>query len=385
VLPFRNLSGDPAQEYFSDGITDDIITDLSKFRDLFVIASKTVFTYKGKPVNVQATSRRLGVRYVLEGSVQRAGGKVRINVQLIDGTTGRHIWAERLVRDSDDLFALQDEIVRTIVATLAAKVDAAERERVMRNGTESLEAYDYVLRGREYRTRTTRAGNAEAQEMFKRAIALDPRYGSAYVALGWCHYDTVLYGWTDSPSQALERAYELARKALDLDESNSAAHHLLGSLYLKWMEYDLATSELERALELNPNSAESYDALGEARLYTGLPDAAIEAAQMALRFNPNASPRTLINLGLAYYLTGRYDEAIAVSEQALRRNPNLVVPNVVVAAAYAKAGRTEDAARAANKVLRLHPFFEVDAFATGFRNAEDRLKLAQGLRQAGLR
>ncbi|MFQ5937327.1 MAG: adenylate/guanylate cyclase domain-containing protein [Acidiferrobacterales bacterium] len=384
VLPFRSLSGDSGQDYFSDGITEDIITDLSKFRELFVIASNTVFTYKGKPVKAQQVSRELGVRYVLEGSVQRAGEKVRVNAQLIDAPTGHHLWAERYNRDLKDLFTLQDEIVQTIVATLAVKVDAAERERAMRKDTDSAEAYDFVLRGREYRSRTTRSANTEAQKMFQRAIELDPRYASAYAALGWCYFDALRWGWTASPSQAMQQAHDLAQKALSLEESNAGAHRLLGSVYLKWMQYDLATRELERALELNPNDADSHDALSAARLYTGRPDAAIEAMETAFRFNPNMDPSSFVHLGLAYYLKGRYDDAIRTMEQSLGRNPGVVVHHIVLAAAYAQAERSEDAARAAAKVRRLHPFFEVDSFGTAFRDSADRGKIAEGLRKAGL-
>ncbi len=385
VLPFKNLSADSGDEYFTDGITDDIITDLSKFRDLFVIASNTVFTYKGKSVNVQEVSRELGVRYVLEGSIQKAGEKIRVNVQLIDGASGHHLWAERLVRGSDDLFALQDEIVRTIVATMATKVDAVERERIMRKGTKSLQAYDYVLRGREYRSRNTRAANAEAQKLFRKAIELDPRYGAAYVDLAWCYFNTVTFGWSQAPSQALEQVHELAQKALSLEASDYGAYRLLGVVYIKWMQYDLAIKNLTRALELNPNDADSHDAMGAARLYSGQSQAATESLETAIRFDPSPRPDVFIHLGLAYYLAGRYDDAIATLQQSLERTPNLTAHHVILAAAHAQAGHTADAERAANKVRRLDPFFEVDSFGTAFRNAADRDTIAAGLRKAGLK
>lgn len=220
--------------------------------------------------------------------------------------------------------------------------------------------------------------------MFKNAIHLDPKYVSAYTELGWCVYDRVVFGWTPFPSRALEQAYQFAQKALDLDESYADAHHLLGLVYLKWLQYESAISELERALVLNPNDPGSYGALGEARLYTGQPDAAIEAIQNALRYNPKASPRNLINLGLAFYLENRYEDAIAVSKQALRRNPEVVISYIVLAAAFAKADLAEEADRAAKNVLRLDPFFEVDSFGTQFRSTDDRLDITEGLRKAGL-
>lgn len=385
VLPFKHISDDSGQDYFSDGITEDIITDLSKFRGLFVIASNTVFTYKGKPVNVQDVSRDLRVRYVLEGSVQKSGNRVRINAQLIDGTTGHHVWAERFIRDMKDLFALQDEIVRTIVATLAIKVDDAERERAMRKATDNLEAYDLVLRGREHCARTKRAANAKARKLIRQAINLDLRYGPAYAALGWCYMDTVRYGWTATPSQTLEQTHDLAQKALSLDEQNASAHRLLGTTYYRWQKLDLASGEFNRALKLNPNDADTYDALGAVRLYEGRPDAAIEAFETALRFNPKLGPSGLTHLGLAYYLKGQYGDAIETLERALGRNPNLAILHVVLAAAYSRANRAEDAARSVANVRRLHPFFKVDEFGNAFRKTSDRSDIRDGLRQAGLK
>ena len=384
VLPFKNLSGDSTQEYFSDGITEDIITDLSKFRDLFVIASNTIFTYKDKPTKVQEVSQELGVRYVLEGSVQKSEKKVRVNAQLVDGGTGHHVWAERFSRDLEDLFSLQDEIVSAIVGILAAQVDVAERNRAMHKDTENLEAYDYLLRGREYRLRGDSSSNVEAQRLYREAIELDPSYASAYVGVGWCYLDMIRFGWTASPSQALQEAHDLAQKALSLDKLSASAHRLLGWTYLKWNEYDLAANEFKRALELNPNDADSYDALGAVRLYTGEPDAAIEAVGTAFRFNPNPPTSSFVHLGLAYFLTGRYDEAITTMEKSLARNPDLVVHHIILAAAHGQANHPEDAARAAAEVRRLHPFFEAGSFGSAFRHSADRAKLAEGLRKSGL-
>ena len=384
VLPFANLSEDPKQEYFSDGITNDIITDLSKFGSLYVIASNTVFTYKGKPVKVQDVSREIGVRYVLEGSVQRADERVRINVQLIDATAGHHLWAERYDRDLKDLFTLQDEIVQTIVSALAVKVNAAERERAIRKDTDSLEAYDYLLRGWEYLDRVTRPANVEARQLFHSAIELDPRYASAYVGLGRTYRRAVGHGWTEFPDQALQQAHDFAQKALSLEES-AAAHRLLGSVYLLWAEYDLAGREMERAIELNPNDWNSRTIQGSVMLYMGRPDEAIRAFETALRFNPRMDADRVYELGLAYYVKGRHEDAITTLEQNLGRNPDHVFSHVPLAAAFAKVGRSEDAAREAASVRRLHPFFEVASFGTRFLRPEDRASIADGLRKAGLK
>jgi adenylate cyclase len=384
VLPFDNLGGDPQQEYFSDGITNDIITDLSKFHDLLVIASNTVFTYKGKPVKVQDVSRELGVRYLLEGSVQRASGKVRVNAQLIDAATGHHLWAERYDRDLKDLFALQDEIVETIVRTLAVKVRKVERERTMRKQTDNLEAYDYVLRGREYLARTTRSTNLEARQMFQQAIEHDPRYAAAYVGLGWTYRKAVGHGWTEFPNEALQQAHALAQKALDLEES-APAYSLLGYIYLLRKQYDLASDALERAMELNPNDWGSLAILASVMLYTGRADEAVRTFETTLRFNPAVDVDRLLELGMSYYLVSRYDDSIKILEQGVGRNPNHSFLHIVLAAAYAQAGLPDDAARAAASVRRLHPFFEVASFGTRFRKPEDRNRFAEGLRKAGLK
>ncbi|MDX1486984.1 MAG: tetratricopeptide repeat protein [Acidiferrobacterales bacterium] len=384
VLPFDNLGGDPQQEYFSDGITNDIITDLSKFHDLLVIASNTVFTYKGKPVKVQDVSRELGVRYVLEGSVQRAEGKVRVNAQLIDATMGHHLWAERYDRDLKDLFVLQDEIVETIVRTLAVKVRTVERERTMRKETDNLEAYDYVLRGREYVARTTRSANLEARQMFQQAIERDPRYAAAYVGLGWTYRKAVGHGWTEFPNEALQRAHALAQKALELEES-APAYSLLGYIYLLRKQYDLASHALERAMELNPNDWGSLAILASVMLYTGRHDEAVQTFETTLRFNPAVDVDRLLELGMSYYLVSRYNDSIKILEQGVGRNPNHSFLHIVLAAAYAQAALPDDAARAAASVRRLNPFFEVASFGTRFRNPEDRNHFAEGLRKAGLK
>jgi adenylate cyclase len=384
VLPFKNLGGNPEQEYFSDGITNDIITDLSKFRELLVIASNTVFTYKDKPVKIKDVSRDLGVRYVLEGSVQKTGGKVRINSQLIDATTGHHLWAERYDEDLKDLFKLQDELVQTIVSKLAIQIRETERGRVMRKDTDNLKAYDYLLRGREYIYQSTREDNKNARLMFERAIEIDPRYSSAYATLAWTHLMDFFFGWTMFPDKSLQRAHDLAKKALSLEESNALAHSALGSIYLRRTQYDLAISELQRAIELNPNDTQSQSMLGTVMLYSGRKDEAIYWKESALRLNPHPYMGLFMTLAQAYYLNGRYEDAIAILKKGLAKKPDYVGNHIVLAAAYAQAGFTEEAKRSAAKVLRLAPFFELDSYGTVFRNSEDRAKIVDGLRKAGL-
>ena len=384
VLPFKNLGGDQEQEYFSDGITNDIITDLSKFSELSVIASNSVFTYKGKPVTAQKVNQDLGARYILEGSVQRASKKLRVNAQLIDATSGHHVWAERYDRQLKDLFAVQDEIVGTIVANLAVKIDAEERARVMRKDTESLEAYDYLLRGWEYYSRFTRSTNMQARRMFESAIERDPLYATAYVGLGQTHLRAFGYGWTEFSHQAMQRAHDLAQKALSLDETNASAHALLGAVYRFRMQYDLAIEEYDRAIELNPNYADSHAERGAIMNYIGQTGKAVEALETALRFNPRMGPSDYMQLGLAYYLQRQYDDAVGILERGLSWYPNNVFIHIPLAAAYAQAGRLREAERVVATVRRLHPFFEVDNYGTAFINPEDRAKIADGLRKAGL-
>ena len=385
VLPFTNLSEDPQQEYFCDGITIDIITDLSKFRNLFIIASNTVFTYKGKSVKITEVGKELSVQYVLEGSVQEAGERVRINVQLIDAITGNQIWAQRYDRSKKDLFTLQDEIIQTIVRTLAIKIETAERSRVMHKDTTNYQAYDYFIRGTGYLLYRTRSAVSKARQLFEKAIELDPQFASAYTALGWSYHLQVEYGWTEFIEQTSQRAVTLARKALSLDDFQPSAHELLGSVYIRKGQYDLAVAELQQALDLNPNDARIFNEMGEVLLYAGQTDDAIRLMKMGLRFNPIATPGIYMELGLAYYLKERYDDAVKIVQQGLAKKPDFVGYHIVIAAAYAQLGRIEDANNSTQEVLRRHPFFEVESFGTIFRNLSDRKHLREGLRKAGLK
>ncbi|MBT8363818.1 MAG: tetratricopeptide repeat protein [Deltaproteobacteria bacterium] len=386
VLPFKNLSGDSEQEYFSDGISNDIITDLAKFRELLVIASNTTFTYKNKPVNVQEIGRELDVRYVVEGSIQRAGDKLRINAQLVDTAGGHHLWAERYDRDLKDLFIVQNEIVQTIVAKLAVKVQSAEQARTKRKDPRSFKAYDYLLRGQGLFARRSRSANNEASQMFAKAIELDPQYGAAYAGLGWTHFRNVSDGWTEFIEQALQLAVDLARKALELDDAMASAYNLLGSVHIFQGQYELAINEMHRAIKLNPNNSESHAILGWGLLWFGRTDEAIQALEKTIRLDVRSKQVvSLFHLGLAYYLKGKYHKALDRLEKGVVQDPDYIGYHIALAATYAQLGRTADAEREAANTLRRNPFFELGSFGNAYRNPDDREKILAGLRKAGLK
>jgi TolB-like protein/class 3 adenylate cyclase len=277
VLPFRNLSGEPAQDYFSDGMTEDIIAALGRFSDLSVIAHVAVQPYKGKPPQPSQLNRELGVCYALEGSVRRNGNQVLITAQLVDTSTGMLLWSDSYAGELKDVFTLRNEITQSVAGKLAIKLIDIERQRAFKKPTENLDAYDYLLRGRDYFARNTRSGNEKAKMLFERAIDLDPTYASAYVALGLTQLKAVGYGWTEFPDEALKQAESLAQKAIEFDDGNAEAHALLGRVYTIRGQFDVAISEEERALALNPNDADSYATRGTVQVYSGHTKEAIES------------------------------------------------------------------------------------------------------------
>jgi adenylate cyclase len=365
VLPFANMSEDPKQEYFSDGITEDLTTDLSKISSLFVIARNSAFTYKGKAVKVQDVSRELGVRYALEGSVRKADSQVRITAQLVDATTGHHLWSERYDRALKDLLGLQDEITQQIVANLRVEVGQAELERVRRIPTENLTAYDYVLRGREAFFRaffdtTQKEANAQARQMLEKAVALDPQYAEAYAWLGYTYLLEWMQRWNLDPHQTLERAGELAQRAIALDNSLPRPHQLLGQVYRWKKQHEQAIAEAELALALDPNSADASVNLGDVLFTVGRPEETIGLVEKAMRLNPRYPASYLQLLGQAYTTTGRYEEAIVPLKRVVTLNPNFVFAHLILAGCYAELGREAEARAEAAEVLRLNPNFSLE-------------------------
>ena len=382
VLPFNNNSADPEQAYFSDGITEDLITDLSQISGLFVIARNTVFTYKGQAVNVEDVARELGVRYVLEGSVRKAGNRVRINAQLIDASTGFHLWADRFDRELQDVFALQDEVTERIVAALEVELTESERESLARRYTDSVAAYDIFLRGWEQYWRYSEEGNLQARRFFERAIALDPEFARAYANLAMTYTGNT--GSADDLS--LDRAYELAQKAIALDDNLPQVHWVMALVRLFQRDYAEALANSERALELDPNYADAYAQKGQVLQYAGKPEEGLEVIERAQRLNPHFPFSYLSVEGEAYFALGRYGEAIDRLREGLQRNPSAQRLHMFLAASYAQAGRLEDAEWEVAELLTLDPGFTLEHVheVVPFRDREPLGRLLDGLRKAGL-
>lgn len=386
VLPFDNMSGDVEQSYFSDGITEDIITDLSKIAGLFVIARNSAFTYKGRAVKVQDVSRELGVRYVLEGGVRKTGNRVRITTQLIDGQTGGHIWAERYDRELTDIFALQDEVTQKIVAALSLKLPRDEGQRIEGRGTEVVAAYDCLLRGRQQTQLFTKAGNAEARVMFERAVALDPNFATAVAWLAMSHMLDYVNQWSEAPDKSLDTAYELANRAVALDEKNPEAHNVLG-IVLHWTkDLDRAIVAYERALALDPNFAHAYASLGLTLYYAREPERGLRFLEQAVRLDPRHPDHFLHFLGLIYFALGRFEEAIAVLERRLIRNPNTDVSRVLLASIYGHLGRHDEARKHWEQALEVNPGYSLEhrRRILPYRDPADFERIVDGLRKAGL-
>ncbi len=333
VLPFDNMSKDPEQDYFSNGLTEVLTSDLSRISSLFVIARNTAFTYKGKAANVQEVGKELGVRYVLEGSVQKAREQVRIVVQLVDTATDAHLWSERFDRPLTDIFALQDEIVQQIVTTLKLQLTLEEQGYSARKHTDNLEAYDAFLRGHEYYWRYTQETNAQARQMFEKAITLDSQYAEAYLWLGVTYWTEWFQHWSADP-QTLERTLALAQQALALDDSLPLAHSLLGGVYTQKQQYDQALAEGERAIALNPNNGESYAFQAQGLWFAGRPAEALPMMERAMRLNPRYPPFYLFQLGTAYFWTGRCAEAVATLKEAINRRPAHVPTHLTLIDSY---------------------------------------------------
>jgi TolB-like protein len=389
VLPFRNLSGDTGQDYFADGVVEDIITALSRIRWLFVIARNSSFTYKGRTVDEKQVGRELGVRYVVEGSVRQSESRVRITGQLVDATTGTHIWAERFEGTLDNIFELQDQIATSIVGAIASQLERAEIERARRKPTGNLSAYDHYLRAMPHVHRGTREAIDEALPLFHEAIALDPEFASAHAMAAWCHCWRKINGWmTDRPREYAD-GIRLARLAVELGKDDAVAlaraghtlAHLAGDL-------DGAVALLDKALVLNPNLASAWFLGGFLRAERGDPEDAIEYFTRAMRFSPLDPEMFRMQAGMAmsHLLAGRFDLALSWAEQSFRQLPSFAFVVLVIAACHALSGRIEQAQAAADHLRHLDPAFRISKLEDWIpiRRPEHRASLINGLRLAGL-
>jgi TolB-like protein/Tfp pilus assembly protein PilF len=394
VLPFENLSGDPEQQYFSDGITEDIIIELSRFRSLFVIARNSSFAFKGRSLKVQDIARELGVAYIVEGSVRRAGERVRINAQLVDAATGNHLWAERYERDMRDIFALQDEVARAVASTVSGRVEIANRDRVERLSPTALRAYDLILHAKALTLKYTRADNAQALACAERAAELDPTSAAAHGHAAWCHFYTYMASWVADRGGALAKAYALAQRAVELDETDSFPHVMLGIMHIFRREYDEAGSEITRAIDLNPNDPMARRFYSMYLAATGNAEAGIEQIELGRRLNPFDTRWVPWDMGIVCFTARRYDEAIAALKQV--RDPINEIRGWL-AASYAQAGRLPEARAALAEFLRIaetdmavfpgRRLKDWEAYWHGafeYRDQEDFNHLFDALRKAGM-
>jgi adenylate cyclase len=388
VLPFANMSGDPEQEYFSDGISEDVITDLSKIAGLVVIARNSSFTYKGRSVDIREVGRELGVRSVLEGSIRRAGNRVRITAQLIDATNGAHLWADRYDRDLTDIFAVQDDVTRRIVDALKVTLSPAEKARLADSGTPNIDAYDCYLRGRELLALNpkNRERFEQSTKLFMRALELDPGYSQAYASLSLAYNLDYQNRWSDDPDNSLQLAKHNAEQAIEKDPKEPFARQV--ACWAAMFDKDLgrAKSEADIALSLNPNSSGAYASLGSIHTYSGRPIEAIPALERATRLDPAFRPGHLHFLGMTYLLAGKYETAAALLRERILLVPETDFSRVLLASALGHLGNGDEACRIWKELKEINPKYSFsEHFARQpFKNEEDVRRFAEGLAKAGL-
>jgi adenylate cyclase len=386
VLPFDNMSGDSSQEYFSDGLTEQIISGLCKVKDLFVIARNSSFAYKCKLISIKQIALELGVRYILEGSVQKAGDRVRITAQLIDAITDYHMWSETYDRNLSDVFALQDEITLKLIESMQIELTHGEQARLWEGATTNIQAFDKYARGIEYLSFNNEKANKQAQQFLKEATKIDTSYSLAYAALGMTYILDILFGWGASPLESFVEADKNVENALSLNDSLDITHTLSGFINLFKRQYEEAIKEGERAIELNPNGAMAHAGLGWIYSYSGKPDIAIKLVKHALRLDPIPLPYIYNFLIIAYRTNGQYEKAIKCAEKTLRDNPDQLTPTLTLAASYTSLNRVEKAKKAAAEVMRIDPNFSLDYLAKTLPiKHQDTLEIFIGaLRKAGL-
>jgi TolB-like protein/tetratricopeptide (TPR) repeat protein len=389
VLPFLSMSDDPEQQYFADGVVEEIITALSRFSSLFVIARNSSFTYKSRSVDVKQVGRELGVRYVLEGSVRRDGRRVRITGQLIDASTGAHLWADRFDGELEDIFGVQDRVTVSVVGAIAPKLEQAEIERTKRKPTASMDAYDYFLRGRASFHQWTRDANNEALRSFYKTIEFDPDFASAYGMAAWCYSQRKTNGWIIDPEQEFAETDRLAGRAAELGKDDAVALSSAGFARARVLgDLDAGVAFIDQALALNPNLAQALYCSGFVRCWLGELEVALEHLRQVMRLSPIDPLMFMMQSGtaLAHFLAGRYDEASSWAEKALLQKANSHLALRLAAASSALAGRMEEAQNAVSRLRQLDPALRVSDLKEiiPLRRQQDFARYAEGLRKAGL-
>ena len=384
VLPFDNLSDDPKQEYFSDGLTQEIITALSKVPSMLVISRNSTFTYKNKSVKVQQVAEDLGVRYVLEGSVRKDDEKVRITAQLIDAESGHSLWADRYDRDIEDVFAVQDEITMTILNALEVKFTEGEQARVLKKGTNDLDVYLKLLQGLHHTYSVNPESNLKARAIYEEIISQEPNYANAYMLLARSYWLEAFLSTSKSKEETLQKGTIAAEKAISIDNSLGMSYAILGQISILKKDWDNGIALLHKAIELEPNAADPSYYLGLGLNFAGQPEEAIPMLTKAIRLNPITPGRYLNAIAISYRMVGKYDKAIEYLERATKQYPDFLFAHLNLSACYILAGREKEAYAEAKEVLRLNPKFSVDRFgkALQLRKQEEKIKFIGALKKA---
>ena len=392
VLPFDNMSGDPDQEYIADGFTENIITGLSQIPEMFVIARNSTFTYKGKPAKIQQVAEDLGVKYVLEGSLMRSGGQLRITAQLIDAISGHHLWTERYDRNMKDFFDLIDEVTRKIVLSLQVELTEGERARIWHSGTASFEAWGHTVKGYNLFLHNAKEDNVRARELFARAIKLDPKYSTAWTYLAWTHWHDAWLGWSESPEESINKAIELANKAQNLDDTQAEVHSLLSSIYVNQKQYEKSIAEAERGIAISPNNSLCHAYLAWAMYNAGMFDKAVEVMKRAMRLSPYYPIWYLSNLGEALTMAGHLKEAILVNKKLVERGQKEknqtyeIAGHAWLAIGYSMLGREDEGRSHVAEVLKVYPNWslEFERQVYSYKNSADLDRHLDALRKLGI-
>ena len=386
VLAFNNMSGDPEQEYFSDGISEDIITDLSKLSELHVIARNSTFTYKGKPVDVKQVGRDLGVHYVLEGSVRKAGNRVRVTGQLIEVASGAHIWAERFDRDLTDIFAVQDELTREIISALKVKLTPEKKDRLARKNAIDQEAYDLFLRGRERAWLNTRSGNIEARHLLGRAVTINPEFAAAHAFIGFTQVNDYVNGWAEVPERSLQTGLENAGRAVQMDEAEPQGHYALAVALFFHRETDRALAEARRSVALAPNFAQGHHTIARMLTFSGDAAGAINTINAYMQLDPLYPDMALYFLAEARFALGQFEEAVTALKQRHGRNPDSATSYALLASCYGHLGRIAESQAAWAEVMRIASDFSIERQrrTLPYKNPDDFERRVEGMRKAGL-